>query len=151
VATDAQRAFAVRRAVARTELRELAASSGSSGFVDALLGALGEVESALLEPGRLEGDLARLAVAYRDELDRLGLWDRDRLPRRAAERLAGDLDAWHGEPVFAYGFEDLTAAEWALIEGLAGRTEGTVSIPYEPGRTSFAALGVGGGDQAGLR
>jgi len=140
VATDAQRALAVRRAVARTELQELAVSAGSGGFVDALLGTLGEVESALLEPDRLEGELARLAAAYRDELDRLGLWDRDRLRRRAAERLAGELDAWHGEPVFAYGFEDLTAAEWALIEGLAGRTDVTVSIPYEPGRTAFAAL-----------
>ena len=33
--------------------------------------------------------------------------------RRACERLQSDLDAWHGEPVFAYGFEDLTAADGA--------------------------------------
>ena len=45
------------------------------------------------------------------------------LRRRACERLRGDLDAWHGEPVFVYGFEDLTAAEWSLLEALAGRAE----------------------------
>ena len=56
------------------------------------------------------GDLAALYAAYRAELDRLGLWDRDLLRRIAAERLQSDLGAWHGEPVFAYGFEDLTGA-----------------------------------------
>ena len=50
-------------------------------------------------------------------------WDRDLLRRHAVERLRADLDAWHGEPVFAYGFEDLTGAEWALLEALAGRAE----------------------------
>ena len=44
----------------------------------------------------------------------------DLLRRRAAERLQSDLDAWHGEPVFAYGFEDLTSAEWSLLEALVG-------------------------------
>ena len=39
--------------------------------------------------------------------------------------------------MFAYGFEDLTGAEWALIQALAGRAEVTVSIPYEPGRAVF--------------
>ena len=81
-----------------------------------------------------------LYAAYRAELDRLGLWDRDLLRRRACERLLGDLDAWHGEPVFAYGFEDLTAAEWSLLEALAGRADVDVSLPYEPGRAAFASL-----------
>ncbi|MDQ4030038.1 MAG: PD-(D/E)XK nuclease family protein, partial [Actinomycetota bacterium] len=40
----------------------------------------------------------------------------------------------------AYGFEDLTAAEWGLLDALAGRAEVTVSLPYEPGRPAFAAL-----------
>src|SRR5947207_2763571 len=73
-------------------------------------------------------------------LDRLGLWDRNLLRRRAAERLQSDLDAWHDEPVLAYGFEDLTGAEWALLEALAARTEVSVSLPYEPGRPAFASL-----------
>ena len=140
VATDAQRALAVRRAIAETPLDAYGASSASGGFPDVLLATLGELESALLDADRVGGDLGRLASAYRARLDRLGLWDRDGLRRRAAERLQHDLAAWHGEPVLAYGFEDLTAAEWALIEALAARAEVTVSIPYEPGRAAFAAL-----------
>ena len=78
--------------------------------------------------------------SYRGELDRLGLWDRHLLRASAAERLARDLGSWNGQPVFAYGFEDLTAAEWALLETLAGRTEVAVSLPYEPGRPAFEWL-----------
>ena len=74
------------------------------------------------------------------ELDRLALWDRDLLRRHAVERLRSDLAAWDGRPVFAYGFEDLTGAEWGLLEALSGRTEVTVSLPYEPGRAAFASL-----------
>src|SRR5581483_7415334 len=37
-------------------------------------------------------------------------------------------------------FEDLTAAQWRLLEALAGRADVVVSLPYEPGRTAFAAL-----------
>src|SRR5438477_334133 len=91
----------------------------------------------------LERYLARLddepflIVPNRSDVDRV---ERDLLRRRAAERLQSDLDAWHGEPVFAYGFEDLTAAEWSLLEALAGRAEVDVSLPYEPGRVAFASL-----------
>lgn len=140
VASETQRALAVRRAITGTDLGDLSASAGSSGFADSLSVTLGEVESALLDPERLEGDLGLLARSYREELDRLGYWDRDGLRRRAAERLASDFTAWSGEPVFAYGFEDLTGAEWALLEALAARTDVTVSIPYEPGRAAFASL-----------
>ena len=140
LATDAQRSLAIRRVIAGTELDRLSDSAASGGFADSLVVALGEVESALVDPERLDGDLGRLARAYRAELDRLRLWDRDGLRRRAVERLAAELDAWHGEPVFAYGFEDLTGAEWALLEGLAARAEVTVSIPYEPGRAAFSSL-----------
>ncbi len=148
--TDAQRTLVARRAISAAELDGLSASAGSGGFADVLLGTLGELESALVDPERVEGDLGLLARAYRDELDRLGAWDRDGLRRAAAERLQSDLGAWDGAPVLAYGFEDLTAAEWALIEALAARTEVTVSIPYEPGRAAFAALERTVGDLAGL-
>jgi len=60
--------------------------------------------------------------------------------RRAVERLTTDLGSWSGAPVFAYGFEDLTGAEWRLIEALAARGEVHVSLPYEPGRAAFASL-----------
>ncbi len=150
LASDAQRSLVVRRTIARANLNGLSASAVSAGFADVLLTTLGELESGLVDPEQVEGDLGRLARAYRDELDRLRLWDRDLLRRRAAERLAIDLGAWGDEPVLAYGFEDLTAAEWALVEALAARAEVTVSIPYEPGRAAFAALERTVSDLAGL-
>ena len=140
VATDSQRVLVARRALARARLGSLASSTRFAGFVDALLGAVDELHGAHVEPERVEGDLGAIFSAYRAELDALGLWDRSLLRARAAERLATDLGAWHGEPVFAYGFEDLTASEWALVEALSGRADVTVSIPYEPGRPAFAAL-----------
>ena len=140
VASDAQRSLAVRRVIAAGELDSLSASSSTAGFADTLLQAIGELESGLVDFERLDGELAALAAAYREELARLGLRDRDGMRRVAVERLRGDLDAWSGRPIFAYGFEDLTGAEWALVEALAGRTDVTVSVPYEPGRAAFAAL-----------
>jgi ATP-dependent helicase/DNAse subunit B len=138
--THAQRALLVRRVLAAASLHGLGASARFGGFADELLRTLGELESGLLDPSDLEGELASLYAAYREELDRLGMWDRDLQRRYAAERLRTDLDAWHGEPVFAYGFEDLTGAEWALLEALAARTEVSASLPYEPGRAAFASL-----------
>ena len=140
VASDVQRALVVRRAIARAHLDGLGRSAGSRGFTGSLLGALDEIRSALVDPARLDGDVASLHAGYEEELDRLGLCDRSLVRRRAVERLESELEAWRGEPVFAYGFEDLTAAEWALLEALAGRTEVVVSVPYEPGRAVFASL-----------
>ena len=140
VATDAQRQLIVRRAVAQTSLNGLGASARFSGFSDALGGALAELESGLVEPDQLRDDLALLYSSYRAELEKLGLWDRDLRRRHAADLVSGELDAWSDRPVFAYGFEDLTGAQWALLEALAGRTEVTVSLPYEPNRAPFESL-----------
>ncbi len=137
VITSAQRTLLLRRVVAR---HAGGASARFSGFADSLGTTVAELESALLEPAELDGELADLYGAYREELDRLGLWDRELERRHAAERAAGDLGAWAPQPVFAYGFEDLTGAEWALLEALAARAEVTVSLPYEPGRDVFASL-----------
>src|ERR671932_1387516 len=150
VATPAQRTLVARRALASVSLNGLGASARFGGFLDALLAAVAELESGLLDPGDLDGDVALLYAAYRAQLDELGLWDRDLLRRAAAERLVSDFDAWKGEPVFAYGFEDLTGAEWALLEGLAGRAEVSVSLPYEPGRPAFASLARTAEDLAAL-
>ena len=138
--TDAQQRIAVRRSVARTSLNGLGASARSAGFVDALRDTIRELEAALVAPDRVEGDLARLYGAYAAELASLGARDRDQLRADAVERVRTDLAAWHGQPVFAYGFEDLTGAEWALLEGLSARTDVTVSLPYEQGREAFAAV-----------
>src|ERR1041385_1334805 len=136
VVSEAQRTLLLRRVVARARGR----SARFAGFADALGSTVAELESGLVDPGELEGELAELYAAYREELDKLGLWDRELERRHAAERVAGELDAWDGRPVFAYGFEDLTGAQWALLNALAGRAEVTVSLPYEPGRDAFASL-----------
>src|SRR5947208_4786422 len=140
VVTQAQRTLLLRRVVAHARTQSLARSARFTGFADALGATVAELEAALLEPGDLDGELAELYAAYREELDRLGLWDRELERRYAAERIANELAAWDGKPVFAYGFEDLTGAEWALLEALSGRSEVTVSLPYEPGRDAFASL-----------
>jgi ATP-dependent helicase/nuclease subunit B len=147
---SAERALLVRRVVGGANLDGYSRSAAHTGFVDALERALDELEEGLLAPAAIDGELGVLYAGYRDELDRLGRWDRGLLRSRAVERLRADLDAWHGEPVFAYGFEDLTGVEWALLEALAARTEVTVSLPYEPGRAAFAALRRTAEDLAGL-
>jgi ATP-dependent helicase/DNAse subunit B len=146
----AEQALLVRRVVNDTALEGFARSAARAGFVDSLERALDELDEGLLSPEAVEGELGALYTGYRDELDRLERWDRGLLRHHAVERLRTDLDAWHGEPVFAYGFEDLTGAEWALLEALAARTEVTVSLPYEPGRPAFAALRRTAEDLAGL-
>jgi ATP-dependent helicase/DNAse subunit B len=137
---DVERTLLLRRVVNSSDLHGFAASALRAGFVDSLQQAIDELESGLLDPDAINGELGALYAAYREELDRIGRWDRGMLRSRAVERLGTDLGAWHGEPVFAYGFEDLTGAEWALLEALAARAEVTVSLPYEPGRPAFAAL-----------
>jgi len=140
VLPDAQRSLLVRRIVGHAALNGLGRSARFAGFADSLATTFAELESGLLEPDALEGDLARLFAAYRAELTRLDRWDRDALRRHAVARLQSDFEAWHSEPVFAYGFEDLTGTEWELLRALAGRTEVTVSMPYEQGRTAFESL-----------
>ncbi|HJQ75507.1 MAG TPA: hypothetical protein VJ814_11500, partial [Gaiellaceae bacterium] len=146
----AEQTLLVRRVVSGAELNGLGRSAGYTGFVDSLHQVLDELESGLLDPESVEGGLGVLYAGYLDELDRLARWDRGSLRRHAVDRLRTDLGAWDGAPVFAYGFEDLTGAEWALLEALAARAEVTVSLPYEPGRPAFAALRRTAEDLAGL-
>ena len=136
----AQRRLLLARVVGSAELNGLARSARFGGFADALGDAIVDVESALLEPGDLGGQLAQLYAVYRAELDRLGLEDGDLARAHAARMVGHELRAWDGRPVFAYGFEDLTGAQWDLLEALAGRSEVTVSLPYEPARPVFASL-----------
>jgi RecB family exonuclease len=133
---EAERALLLRR------LSDAEAVDGSRfpGYADALGRALADLDGGLLEPDDLDEPLASLARAYRAELDRLDAWDRGMLRRRAIERLTGELAAWGGNPVLAHGFEDLTGAEWRLLEALAARGDVHVSIPYEPGRAAYASL-----------
>src|SRR5262249_17989512 len=126
----------VRRVVARASNR----SARFSGFADSLGSTVAELESALLEPAELDGELADLYAAYRKELDRLGLWDRQLERRPPAQRAARDLAAWDRRRVSASGFEALAGGGGALRGALSGRADVTVSPPYEPGRDAFASL-----------
>ncbi len=110
------------------------------GVANALGAVLAEIEAELLDAEQVPAALAAACRGYRSRLETLGVWDRDTLRRRAVERLTGDLTAWDGAPVLAYGFEDLTGAEWRLLEALSVRADVHVSVPYEPGRIAYASL-----------
>ena len=124
---------------ARTDSRAGARRRAPPGFADTLLQAIGELDAALVDPDGSTATSPRLVEAYRDELDDARApRSRRRAARRGRAARAATSMRGAGAPVFAYGFEDLTGAEWALLETLAARTDVTVSIPYEPGRAAFA-------------
>ena len=143
---DAERHLLLRRVVAEGD----APGGRHPGFADALAHTLAELDGALVEPDALGEPLGPLMRRYREELERLHAWDRGALRRHAIRRLTSELGAWNGRPVLAHGFEDLTAAEWRLLEALAGRAEVHVSLPYEPGRAVYASLSRTAGDLAAL-
>ena len=93
---DAQRTLLVRRIVGGASLNGLGRSARFAGFADSLATTFGELESGLLEPSAIHGDLARLFAAYRAELDRLKRWDRDTLRRHAVDRLQSEFTRLKG-------------------------------------------------------
>jgi PD-(D/E)XK nuclease superfamily len=147
--SELQRSLLIRRLVERDRGGN-GATPPVRGFADALAAAIAELEVGLAEPDHADGELGRFYGEYRAELAELGVSDRELERCYAAGRAASELDAWDGRPVFAYGFEDLTGAQWALIEALAARTDVTVSLPYEPGRAAFATLARIAADLAAL-
>ena len=147
---DTARAVLVRRAIAAGDATAPWSSVRFPGFADSLAGALSELEAGLVEPESLDEPLASLLRGYRAQLETHGRWDRGALRRRAIDRLTGDFEAWQGSPVLAYGFEDLTTAEWRLLEALSARTDVHVSLPYEPGRAAYASLSRTADDLAAL-
>ena len=133
---DAQRTLIARRAVglALGTADALARSARFAGFADALLdGARPSSRAGCSIPDDLDGELAA-PLRRLPRASSTGSGSGTATCSGAAPASGcGDLGAWHGEPVFAYGFEDLTAAEWSLLEALAGRADVDVSLPYEPG------------------
>ena len=138
---DAGRRLLVRSLLDRTELSSFSRSARFGGFVDALVEGFAELESATAEPAQVGGELGSLYALYLGQLEQLGLADRELERWLIAERLSAEPDAWPPErPLFVHGFEDLTGAQWRLLDALAARAEVTVALPYEPGRAAFAAL-----------
>ena len=139
--SDAQRRLLVRSLLDRAQLGSFSRSARFGGFVDALVEGIAELESALVEPGLVEGDLGSLYSLYLDELKRLDLADRELERWLVVEQMATEPDTWPAErPLFVHGFEDLTGAQWRLLDLLAARAEVSVALPYEAGRAAFAAL-----------
>jgi ATP-dependent helicase/DNAse subunit B len=139
--SDAERRLLVRSLLDRAELGSFSRSARFGGFVDALVEQFAELESALVEPGQVSGELGSLYSLYLDRLEQLGLADRELERWLIAEKMAAGPEAWPSErPLFVHGFEDLTGAQWRLLDALAARAEVTVALPYEPGRAAFAAL-----------
>ena len=139
--SDAERRLLVRSLLDQSELSSFSRSARFGGFVDALVEGFSELESATVEPEQVPGELGSLYSLYLDRLEQLGLADRELERWLIAERLSAEPDAWPRErPLFVHGFEDLTGAQWRLLDALAARAEVTVALPYEPGRAAFAAL-----------
>jgi ATP-dependent helicase/DNAse subunit B len=141
VVDDAQRRLLVRSLLGRSELGALAGSARFTGFVDALAGSFAELESQLVEPESMDGELGALYGLYLSELERLGLADRELSRWLVTRRLDRELGVWPEErPIFVYGFEDLSGAQWRLLDAVSARAEVTVALAYEPGRAVFASL-----------
>src|ERR671935_236209 len=118
VVSDVQRTLLLRRVVTRvTGARTSVGSARFGGFADALAATVAELESALLEPGELDGELAELYGAYREELDRLDLWDRELERRHAADRVAGELEGRIRLGQTPFGQALLSLLRYVWLEG----------------------------------
>ena len=138
---DAGRRLLVRSLLDQASLDAFSRSARFGGFVDALVEGFAELEAATAEPGQVAGELGALYSRYLSELERLNLADRELERWLVAEQVAAAPDLWPPErPLFVHGFEDLTGAQWRLLDALAARAEVTVALPYEPGRAVFGAL-----------
>jgi ATP-dependent helicase/DNAse subunit B len=153
-----QRELVLRRVVEGLELGVLARSAEAPGFVGAAGELIAELQRSLITPQRFgqalsawagadsrrsgyAEDIARIYHGYRSELDRIGRVDAELYAWRALDALRGEPGLWGSEPVFVYGFDDLTAIERDAIETLC-RIVGadvTVSLTYEAGRAALSA------------
>jgi ATP-dependent helicase/DNAse subunit B len=159
-----QRAQVLRAVIARLReegLHSLAASARGSGFAPAAGELIAELQRSLITPQRFTQalrawaaqdvrhagfarDLGRIYTTYGRALDALGRVDRELFAWRALDALRADPGSWTRptpEAVFVYGFDDLTPLERDAVETLARipGVEVTVSLTYEPGRSSLVA------------
>jgi len=156
--SELQRQRILERVVAGSRLDVLRASASAAGFAAAAGELIAELQRSLVEPGRFIAalrawaaqdvrrasyahEVGRLYGDYVRELDRLGRVDRELYAWRALDALRAAPHRWGAEPVFFYGFDDLTALERDAVETLARvvGAEVTVSLTYEPGREALVA------------
>ncbi len=159
--SELQRERILERVVAGSRLDVLRASASAAGFAGAAGELIAELQRSLVDPGRFitglrawaaqdvrrapyAHEVGRIYGDYVRELDRLGRVDRELYAWRALDALRASPGSWsrpHPEPVFFYGFDDLTALERDAVETLARvvGAEVTVSLTYEPGREALVA------------
>jgi len=151
--SPAQRLRAVSAAVeARLpRLGPLRRSAARPGFARAFERLLDELQAAGVEPDAVEAgaatlegsaylsDVATLFSAYAETRERTGRVDAHGIARRAIALLRRDGSFWGERPVLLYGLDDLTRNQLELVEVLAGLTEVTVALPFEPGNAALAA------------
>jgi RecB family exonuclease len=153
-----QRERVLERVLAQLSLDALRASAGAAGFAGAAGELIAELQRELITPLRLTSalrawsaqdvrrapfarDVGQIYSGYVRELDRLRRVDRELYAWRALDALRAAPARWGRDPVFFYGFDDLTALERDAIETLA-RVVGvpvTVSLTYEPGHEALIA------------
>ncbi|MFZ0091615.1 MAG: PD-(D/E)XK nuclease family protein [Solirubrobacteraceae bacterium] len=156
--TELQRQRILERVVGGSRLEALRQSAAAAGFASAAGDLIAELQRAMVAPQRLIAalrawsaqdvrrapyarEVGRIYADYARELDRLGRVDRELYAWRALDELRADPKRWGTEPVFFYGFDDLTPLERDAVETLArvAGAEVTVSLTYEPGREALVA------------
>jgi hypothetical protein len=155
VLSPAQRRRCVEVAVEERgpRLGPLRRSAGRPGFAAAFTRLLDELQAAEVGPreveasaGTLEGsaylaDVATLFAGYAAARERSGRLDAAGIAREAIGLLRADPGPWAGRPVYLYGLDDLTPAQFDLVAVLVAHTEVTVAVPFEDGNEALAARG----------
>ncbi|MGA9859635.1 MAG: hypothetical protein WBQ18_17355, partial [Solirubrobacteraceae bacterium] len=153
-----QRRRVIERVLAGGRLEVLRESASATGFADAAGDLIAELARGLVSPERFivalrawsaqdvrrapyATEVGRIYSAYIRELDRLGRVDDELHAWRALDALRAQPGRWGSDPVFVYGFDDLTELERDAVETLArvAGAEVTVSLTYEPGREALVA------------
>jgi len=156
--SDRQRERVLERALAATSWEAMAASAGAPGFTAAAGELIAELERGLVTPQRFAAalgswaqaderraayarDVARVYAGYACELERRGRVDRELYAWQALDALRAQPGRWGSDPVYFYGFDDLTALERDAVETLAriAGAQVTVSLTYEAGREALVA------------
>jgi RecB family exonuclease len=156
--SELQRRRILARVLAGSRLDVLRSSAGAAGFAAAAGELIAELQRSLVTPERFSAGLrawsaqdvrrapyarevGRIYSDYARELDRLGRVDRDLFTWRALDAVRAAPGRWGRDPVYFYGFDDLTALERDAVETLSrvAGTSVTVSLTYEPGREALAA------------
>jgi ATP-dependent helicase/DNAse subunit B len=153
VLSSAQRRRCVEVAVEELlpRLGPLRRSAARPGFAAAFARLLDELQAAAVGPpdveasaGTLEGsayltDIAALFAGYEAARERSGRLDAAGIAREAIGLLRADPGPWAGRPVYLYGLDDLTPAQFDLIEALAAHTEVTIAVPFEESNEALVA------------